>query len=89
MRGVPITGPIPAIVRSRRAGHLAYYFAGDFADQSTVSKAYRYRWLPKIKARLGAEHRDDQQAFHWRVYVPLMQHIIAEAEATSRARPET
>ena len=89
MRGVPINGPIPAIVRTKRAGHLAYYLAGDFADQPKVPKSYRYRWLPKVRAWLGAEHRDDQQAFYWRVYVPFMQHVIAEAEATARSRPET
>ncbi len=87
MRGVPITGPIPAIVRTRRPGHLAYYFAGDFADQPKVPATYRYRWLPKIRAWLGTEHRDDQQAFYWRVYVPMMQHILAEAERTARSQP--
>ena len=86
MRGVPIDGPIPAIIRTKRPGHLAYYFAGDFADQPNLPEAYRYRWLPKIRAWLGAEHRDDQQAFYWRIYVPMMQRIIAEAEATARER---
>lgn len=85
MRGVPVDGGIPAIFRTRRAGHLAYYFAGDFADQPTVPKSFRYVGLPKIKAWLGAEHRDDQQAFYWRIYVPMMQHIIREAERASQA----
>ena len=87
MRGVPIDGPIPAIVRTKRPGHLAYYFAGDFADQPKVPESYRYRGIPKIRAWLGAEHRDDQQAFYWRIYVPMMQRIIAEAEATARSQP--
>lgn len=87
MRGVPIDGGLPAIVRTKRPGHLAYYFAGDFADQPKVPKSYRYVGLPKIRAWLGAEHRDDQQAFYWRVYVPMMQHILAEAEHTARSQP--
>jgi hypothetical protein len=86
MRGVPVERPFPAIVRSRHPTHLAYYFAGDFADQPTVPGSYRYRWLPEIRRWLGAEHRDDQQAFFWRVYTPVMQTIIREAEATARAR---
>lgn len=85
MRGVPVDRPFPAIVRTVRPGHVAYYFAGDFADQPKVPSAYRYKWLPKIRAWLGAEHRDDQQAFYWRVYVPVMQHVIREAEATAKA----
>lgn len=84
-RGIPIDRPFPAIVRTVRPGHLAYYFAGDFADQPKVPSAYRYKWLPKVRSWLGAEHRDDQQAFFWRVYVPVMQHVIHEAEATARA----
>jgi hypothetical protein len=84
-RGIPIDRPFPAIVRTARPGHLAYYFAGDFADQPKVPSAYRYKWLPKIRSWLGAEQRDDQQAFYWRVYVPVMQHVIREAEATARA----
>ena len=87
MRGVPIDGGIPAIVRTKRPGHLAYYFAGDFADQPKVPKSFRYLGIPKIRAWLGAEHRDDQQAFYWRVYVPMMQHILAEAEHTARSQP--
>ena len=87
MRGVPIDGGIPAIVRTKRPGHLAYYFAGDFADQPKVPKSYRYLGIPTIRAWLGAEHRDDQQAFYWRVYVPMMQHILAEAERTARSQP--
>jgi hypothetical protein len=84
-RGVPIDRPFPAVVRTERPGHLAYYFAGDFADQPKVPSSYRYKWLPRVRAWLGAEHRDDQQAFYWRVYVPVMQHVIREAEATARA----
>ena len=59
--------------------------AGDFADQPKVPASYRYKWLPNIRAWLGVEHRDDQQAFYWRVYVPVMQHVLAETEATARA----
>jgi len=89
MRGVPVDRPFPAIVRTVRPSHVAYYFAGDFADQPRVPASYRYKWLPKIRAWLGAEHRDDQQAFYWRVYVPLMQRVIREAEATvSAAAPD-
>lgn len=84
-RGVPIDRPFPAVVRTERPGHLAYYFAGDFADQPKAPSSYRYKWLPRVRAWLGAEHRDDQQAFYWRVYVPVMQHVIREAEATARA----
>lgn len=87
-QGVPISGPIPAIIRAEHARHRSYYFVGDFADQPNPSSAYRYRWLPKIKATFGAEHRDDQQAFFWRIYVPMMQRILAEAERTARERSD-
>ena len=83
IKGVPVDKPFPAVLRTRRPGHLAYYFAGDFADQPKVPSSYRYKWLPKIKAWLGAEHRDDQQAFFWRVYTPMMQRIIEDAWKTS------
>jgi hypothetical protein len=86
MRGVPFDRPIPAILRTRRPGHLAYYFAGDFADSPARQKAYRYRWLPEIRALLGAENRDDLQAVYWRIYAPIMQRIIREAAALSRRR---
>ena len=84
-RGIPVDRPFPAILRTTSPSHLAYYFAGDFADQPKVPASYRYKWLPNIRAWLGVEHRDDQQAFYWRVYVPVMQHVLAETEATARA----
>lgn len=86
MWGVPVERPFPAIVRTRFPGHLAYYFAGDFADQPSVPSSYRYRGLPTVRAWLGAEHRDDQMAFHWRVYTPLMQRIIRDANDVARSR---
>ena len=88
-RGVPIDRSFPAIVRTTRPGHVAYYFAGDFADQPSPKTPYRYKWMPTIKAWLGAEVRDDQQAVYWRVWVPFMQTILDEAEATARGRADS
>ena len=88
LRGVPVERPFPAILRTARADRVAYYLAGDFADQPHLTRAYRYRWLPKIKALLGVEHRDDGQAFFWRVYAPMMQRIVEEASRSSRSSHE-
>lgn len=84
MRGVPFDGPIPAIFRTARPNHLAYYFAGDFADSPARQKAYRYRWQPEIRALFGVENRDDLQAVYWRIYAPIMQRIIRDAVSQSR-----
>lgn len=84
LKGVPVDKPFPAIMRSRHSGFNSYYFAGDFADQPQVPKSYRYKWLPKVKKWLGAQHRDDQQAFFWRVYTPMMQRIVNDAYDASR-----
>lgn len=78
-RGVPITGAIPAIMRRDTPQRLSYYFAGDFVDMPLELTRYKYKWMPTIRRFLAPEHRDDQVAFYWRVYVPLMQRIIGEA----------
>lgn len=84
LRGVPIDKPVPAILRSEHPGFRSYYFAGDFADAPARFKAFRYRWLPEIRALLGAENRDDMQAVYWRIYAPIMQRVIRDAASAAK-----
>lgn len=76
-------GMIPAVVRTEMRGYRAYYFAGDFADLKVVPGVERYRWYERFKARFSKEARDDQTAFFWRIYIPMMRRILADAHARS------
>ena len=85
MKGVPLgaDGRVPAIIRTEMSDYRAYYFAGDFADLKLVPPVERYRWYERFKARFSEEIRDDQTAFFWRIYVPMMVRIIGDASDTS------
>lgn len=81
MRGVPIAGRWPAVVRTRSKARTTYYFAGDFSDRAIVDSAYRYTWLPRLKRLTAPGDRDNMERFFWGVYVPIMQTILRQTRA--------
>jgi hypothetical protein len=79
-REVPLgSGLLPAIVRTDLPGYRAYYFAGDFADLNVQPSVERYAWYERFKARFSEEVRDDQTAFYWRIFIPMMRRIVSDA----------
>ncbi|WP_054950135.1 hypothetical protein [Numidum massiliense] len=70
--GLPTTAP--AVVR----GTHTYYFAGDFAGGENVPEVHAYTGITTVKKWLAASDEVGQEAFYWKVYVPMMQAILAE-----------
>lgn len=72
----------PAVVRYESGSYWAYYFAGDFADLATVPEYHRILGYAGARARFT---RDvgwrENEAFFWKVYVPLLRSVFAEARA--------
>jgi hypothetical protein len=86
-----LSADFPAVVRSGHPdGVVGYYFAGDWADQTTEGgfglgpvAADGVSVLQRLTRRAA---RDEQQAFFWRVYQPLLDTIVADTSSRRRSR---
>lgn len=87
MRGIPISGRFPAIVRTRSAARTTYYFAGDWSER-TESGRYDYAGIARWKRWVSSDERNSIEPLYWGVYVPFMQHIIHET-VTNRRRADS
>lgn len=84
---IPVS--FPAILR--RAGPRApvYYFAGDFADNRFVPSWTRYRGAALTARWMPASLQSVTNLFYWRVYVPLLETILADVHhSPAGASPE-
>lgn len=66
----------PAVVRSSQRP-IRVYFCGDFADNELQRGPWFLAGWPAFRG-FGrfAERREDQTAFYWRFYVPLMSNLL-------------
>jgi uncharacterized repeat protein (TIGR01451 family) len=72
--GVPDT--FPAVIRASQYP-LRFYMAGDWSDNEVTRGLYYVSgifWINRI-GRI-AEHRDNQAAFFWEFYEPMMENLI-------------
>ncbi len=76
--GLPNT--FPAIVRFKNDQFTSWYFAGDFADLQFSGTTYRMKGIQTIKRILADDTVDNNSYFFWKVYAPLMHHILADIE---------
>lgn len=81
-RGLPST--FPAVVRYGNSQYKGYYFAGDFADLQLSKMPYRVKGFASLKRVFADDTVDSNVFFFWRAYVPLMQYILKEVEASKR-----
>ena len=87
MRGLPISGRFPAIIRTRSAKRTTYYFAGDWSER-LESGRYDYTGIARWKRWVASEDRNNIEPLFWGVYVPFMQHIVHET-VTNRRRVDS
>ncbi|WP_370456010.1 hypothetical protein [Planomicrobium sp. YIM 101495] len=76
--GIPRS--FPAIVHSQKAAADVYYFAGDFVDISKMPAVHQYSGYANVLSWLSSLIPDSETAFYWKTYVPVMQHILEQAE---------
>uniref|UniRef100_A0A7C5Z7R9 Uncharacterized protein n=1 Tax=Caldicellulosiruptor owensensis TaxID=55205 RepID=A0A7C5Z7R9_9FIRM len=69
----------PAILKNESKEYTSYYFAGDFADFQAKNGLYFYNIADKLHQIFTFEKSGFQDAFYWKVYVPVMKKVIAEA----------
>jgi hypothetical protein len=79
-RGLPER--FPAVTRRAPAGGgVAWYFAGDFADNPMDSRPVPFRGYLGFRQLVeGLKLAPSETAFYWRFYVPLMETILNDAE---------
>ena len=76
----------PAIIHSPNTQYTGWYFAGDFADMQFSTTPFKMLGIAAIKRLLADDTVDSNMYFYWKAYVPLMRHILAEAEAAKASR---
>ncbi len=76
--GLPDT--FPAVLRFKNEQFTSWYFAGDFADLQFSGTPYTMRGIQTIKRVLADDTVDNNSYFFWKVYAPLMDYILKEAE---------
>jgi len=82
-RGIPLR--MAAVTRHRGAGSgVAYYFAGDFADGTVAPEPVPLAGFLTVRRLVERGRRvNDQHAFYYRFYAPLVQAIV-EAQPAAR-----
>jgi len=83
VRGLPEV--FPSVTRRRHGAGVAYYFAGDFADNPMLDLGVPFggystamRWLHALA--IGPS----EMAFYWRFYYPMMHRILADLPERAR-----
>ena len=81
-RGLPER--FPAVTRRISAeGGVAWYFAGDFADNPMDPRPVGFLGYPGFRRFVeGIRRVPSETAFYWRFYVPMMESILNVAEIT-------
>ena len=65
----------PAIIKNSQY-YTSYYFAGDFTDVYKVPAIYNSYGLDKFKQLFSISNQYANDAFYWKVYVPVMEKIL-------------
>lgn len=76
--GIPLK--FPAVLQNRTTVMTAYYFAGDYADFAESPSLYQAAGFPLLKSWLARLRPNDPASFHWKVYVPMVNRILADAK---------
>ncbi|SEF92173.1 hypothetical protein SAMN05660865_01334 [Caloramator fervidus] len=74
----------PAVLRKVSSDYTSYYFSGDFADINDVPYFYKLEGYDLFK-KLVSVNTDSQDAFYWKVYVPMMKKIIKDVKVMNKA----
>ncbi|MGF7058965.1 hypothetical protein [Brassicibacter mesophilus] len=69
----------PAVIKNNNRAFTTYYFAGDFSDINKVPRFYKVLGLSKIKKYTTIDTKQSEDAFYWKVYVPMIEKILKEA----------
>ncbi|SHH14322.1 hypothetical protein SAMN02745221_01784 [Thermosyntropha lipolytica DSM 11003] len=75
-----IKASFPAIYKNKNDDYTAYYFAGDFVDINDIPRFYNMAGYDKFKKLITMNIDASQEAFFWKVYVPVMKKIIRDVE---------
>jgi hypothetical protein len=71
----------PAVSRRSAGRGAAWYFAGDFADNPLDPRPVPFRgYLTFRRIAEGLKLAPSETAFYWRLYVPMMDAILRDAE---------
>jgi len=81
MRKFDVPTRFPAVIKSSDAP-LRVYFAGDFSDYEYEPGLYSIAGVGLIQTfGMWTEYTEDQRAFFWRFYVPMVRNAVVIANA--------
>ncbi|MRH43355.1 hypothetical protein GH741_11765 [Aquibacillus halophilus] len=89
LRSEGIPSSFPAVISSSYYQSNLYYFAGDFADISDVPSFYQYKGLPFLNKILTTLSSDQQKAFFWRTYIPMLKQLLEEPHVSTQSEGNT
>ncbi|NTW05902.1 MAG: hypothetical protein HGA27_07285, partial [Peptococcaceae bacterium] len=76
----------PAIMRNV-SYFTSYYFAGDFADYGNTASIYKYQGINLLKKYAQFHIPGTNNTFYWKIYVPMMQKILADIADKNNLQP--
>jgi len=77
--GLPAS--FPAVLHRTTGSGGIYYFAGDYADSDDVPFFYQFYGWDRLKQGFTLDSRQNNRSFYWRIYVPMMEQILADTAA--------
>lgn len=77
LKSYGLQSEFPAILRKDK-DYTAYYFAGDFADNSKIPSLYKLSGLNFLNKITTLKIEGNQEYFYWNVYYPLMKKILLD-----------
>lgn len=86
LEGLGLPPTFPAILLDRNSQYTGWYFAGDFAEAKNARTTWKFWGIADLKRLLADDAADNNFFFHWKVYIPLMRRILADAAAARKLR---
>ncbi|MDN4492690.1 hypothetical protein [Ureibacillus aquaedulcis] len=84
LKNLGIPEQFAAVVEQSHDQSKSYYFAGDYNDVNNLPPFYQVKSLPTVYKFLK---QNDETAFYWSVYFPMMKKLLDGYEAMDSAAP--
>ncbi|RXT05807.1 hypothetical protein [Ammoniphilus sp. CFH 90114] len=83
--GIPAV--FPAVVKNATGVYTSYYFAGDYADSNELPSLFQFAGFDRLISWLSWDSKESLEPFFWRIYLPMMENILADTLKEKENRP--
>ncbi|WP_134702666.1 hypothetical protein [Ammoniphilus sp. YIM 78166] len=84
--GIPSV--FPAVIKNTTGVYTSYYFAGDYADSNELPSFFQFLGFDRFISWISWDSRESLEPFFWRIYLPMMERILADIVKEKENRPE-